>query len=113
METGMALIADTPTTPYYAVIFTSLRTDVDEDYGDMAQKMLDLAAQQPGFLGAESAREALGITVSYWRDIDSIKNWKAVADHRQAQKLGRQKWYASYKIRVSKVERDYGFHDNV
>jgi heme-degrading monooxygenase HmoA len=112
METGMTLISDTPATPYYAVIFTSLRTDVDEGYGDMAQKMLDLAANQPGFLGAESAHEALGITVSYWRDIDSIKNWKAVTDHREAQKLGREKWYASYKIRVSKVERDYGFHGN-
>ena len=108
----MTLIADTPTAPYYAVVFTSVRTDVDEGYDDMAQKMLDLAATQPGFLGAESAREALGITVSYWRDLESIKNWKAVADHREAQQLGREKWYASFKIRVSKVERDYGFHDS-
>ena len=108
----MALISTTPATPYYAVIFTSVQTDIEDGYDDMAQKMLDLAANQPGFLGAESAREALGITVSYWRDLDSIKSWKAVADHREAQKLGREKWYASYKIRVSKVERDYGFHAN-
>lgn len=108
----MALIANTPATPYYAVIFTSVQTNVEDGYGDMAQKMLDLAADQPGFLGVESARESLGITVSYWRDLDSIKNWKAVADHREAQKLGREKWYSSYKIRISKVERDYGFHTN-
>ena len=108
----MALIADTPTAPYYAVIFTSVQTDIDEGYDDTAQKMLDLAADQPGFLGAESAREALGITVSYWRDLDSIKNWKAVGEHREAQKLGREKWYASFKIRISKVERDYGIHGN-
>ena len=106
----MALIADTPTAPYYAVIFTSVQTDIDEGYDDTAQKMLDLAADQPGFMGAESAREALGITVSYWQDLDSIKNWKAVGEHRETQKLGREKWYASFKIRVSKVERDYGFH---
>jgi heme-degrading monooxygenase HmoA len=112
METGMALISDTPATPYYAVIFTSVRTDIEDGYDDMAQKMLDLAADQPGFLGAESAREALGITVSYWRDLNSIKNWKAVAEHREAQKLGREKWYASFKIRISKVERDYGFPGN-
>jgi heme-degrading monooxygenase HmoA len=105
----MALIADTPPAPYYAVIFTTLRTDVDDGYQAMAQKMLALASRQPGFLGVESAREDLGITVSYWRDLESIKNWKAVMDHREAQRLGREKWYASYKTRISLVERDYGF----
>ena len=105
----MPPIADTPSPPYYAVIFTSLRTDIDAGYDAMAQKMLELAAEQPGYLGAEFAREGLGITVSYWSDLDSIKNWKAVADHREAQKLGREQWYASYKTRISRVERDYGF----
>ena len=105
----MAPIADTPPAPYYAVIFTTLRTDVDDDYEAMAQKMLALASRQPGFLGVESAREELGITVSYWSDLESIKNWKAVMDHREAQRLGREKWYASYKTRISLVERDYGF----
>jgi len=75
----------------------------------MADKMLALAAQQPGFLGVESAREDIGITVSYWRDLASIKHWKQVADHLEAQKLGRGKWYANYKVRVARVERDYGF----
>jgi len=69
--------------------------------------MLTLAARQPGFLGVESSREDVGITVSYWANLESIKNWKQVADHREAQKLGREKWYASYKIRVARVERDY------
>jgi heme-degrading monooxygenase HmoA len=105
----MSLIADTPAPPYYAVIFTNTLTDVDEGYAVMAQKMLSLAAKQPGYLGVESAREDVGITVSYWRDLDSIKNWKAVIDHREAQKLGREKWYANYKTRIAKVERDYGF----
>jgi len=105
----MSLIADTPPAPYFAVIFTSTRTAVDEGYGQAAEEMLALAAQQPGFLGVESAREDAGITVSYWRDLDSIKNWKQVAEHLEAQKLGRDKWYASYKIRIAKVERDYGF----
>ena len=105
----MSPIADTPAAPYYAVIFTSTLTDVDEGYAAMAEKMVSLAAKQPGYLGVESAREEVGITVSYWRDLDAIKNWKAVIDHREAQKMGREKWYANYKARIAKVERDYGF----
>jgi len=104
----MPLIADTPPAPYYAVIFTSVRTEVEDGYDSMAEKMLELAARQPGFLGAESAREDVGITVSYWSNLESIQNWKTVAEHREAQKLGREQWYASYRIRISKVERDYG-----
>jgi heme-degrading monooxygenase HmoA len=100
-------IANTPPAPYYAVIFTSLRTAVDEGYGDMADKMVALAAQQPGFLGVESAREGVGITVSYWKDLESIRAWKANAEHQIAQKLGHEKWYAGFKTRIAKVERDY------
>jgi heme-degrading monooxygenase HmoA len=101
-------IANTPPAPYYAVIFTSLRTAVDDGYGDMAQKMVALAAQQPGYLGVESSRDGLGITVSYWRDLDSIRAWKAHAEHLVAQQLGHDKWYAAFKTRIAKVERDYG-----
>ncbi len=74
----------------------------------MSQKMLDLASIQPGFLGVESAREEMGITVSYWKDVGSINIWKENIDHVEAQKLGRNKWYSSYRIRISKVEREYG-----
>ena len=104
----MSIIALTPKPPYYAVIFTSHRTDGDNGYGEMATKMVDLAAQQPGYLGIESAREGLGITVSYWSDLESIKKWKANIEHKQAQKTGHEKWYSSFKVRISKVERDYG-----
>ncbi|MDY7539725.1 antibiotic biosynthesis monooxygenase [Undibacterium sp. 5I1] len=104
----MSNIANTPKPPYYAVIFTSNRTEGDDGYSDMAENMLALAAQQPGFLGVESAREEVGITVSYWADLQSIKQWKAQADHLQAQKIGKEKWYSSYKTRISKVEFDYG-----
>ena len=104
----MSLIAKTPKPPYYAVIFTSLRTEGDNGYSEMAQKMVDLASKQPGFLGLESAREETGITVSYWSDLESIKNWKANLEHREAQKLGHEKWYSSFKARISRVERDYG-----
>ena len=103
------MIAATPAAPYYAVIFTSLRTDIDEGYGAMAERMVELAAQQPGFLGVESAREGLGITVSYWRDLASIKSWKANTEHLVAQQTGRSDWYSQYKTRIAKVERDYGF----
>lgn len=80
----MPLIASTPEPPYYAVIFTSLRTDGDNGYGEMAVRMVELAAQQPGFLGVESAREEVGITVSYWKDLESIKAWKADLEHKEA-----------------------------
>lgn len=102
----MSLIAKTPKPPYYAVIFTSHRTDGDNGYGQMAKRMVELASKQPGFLGIESAREDVGITVSYWSDLESIKRWKNNIDHQDAQKLGVQKWYASFKIRIAKVERD-------
>ena len=104
----MSIIAVTPKPPYYAVIFTSHRTDGDNGYSEMATKMVDLAAQQPGYLGIESAREDLGITVSYWSDLESIKSWKSNIEHQQAQKFGHEKWYSSFKVRISKVERDYG-----
>jgi len=104
----MSVIANTPKPPYFAVIFTSTRTDGDNGYEKMANRMVALAEQQPGFLGIESARENVGITVSYWADLDSIKNWKADAEHLQAQKMGRLLWYGSFKVRISKVEKDYG-----
>ena len=104
-------IADTPEPPYYAVIFSSLRTDGDNGYGAMAERMDALAARQPGYLGVESAREGLGITVSYWRDLASIRAWKANAEHLVAQQTGRSTWYTDYKTRICKVERDYGLDD--
>ena len=104
----MPNLAQTPKPPYYAVIFTSTRTAGDNGYDDMADKMVELASEQPGYLGIESAREELGITVSYWTDIDSIKQWKANVEHTQARILGREKWYTDFKVRISKVERDYG-----
>ncbi len=109
----MSLISNTPEPPYYAVIFSSVKSPNDEGYGDTANRMLELAEQQSGYLGAESAREELGITVSYWRDLESIKQWKSNAEHLEAQKLGRKQWYQSYKTRIAKVERDYSFEEEV
>lgn len=95
--------------PYYAVIFSSLRNEPDLHYGKTAHEMEVLARLQPGYLGMESARERLGITVSYWRDLEAVRHWKQQVDHLQAQRLGRKHWYSSYRVRISKVERDYGF----
>jgi len=102
--------ANTPEPPYLAVIFTSRRTPGDEGYGAMAAEMETLAAAQPGYLGIESARGAdgLGITVSYWRDEESVRAWKAVARHRAAQAAGRAQWYEHFEVRVARVERAYG-----
>jgi heme-degrading monooxygenase HmoA len=102
-------IARTPEPPYYAVIFSSLRTEGDNGYGEMAERMMALAAQQPGYLGVESARAGLGITVSYWRSLEEIAAWKRVVDHLEAQRRGRADWYTAYRTRIAKVEREYGF----
>jgi heme-degrading monooxygenase HmoA len=93
--------------PYYAVIFTSLRTEADEGYEAMAEEMVNLGSEQPGFLGIDSARSGVGITVSYWRSLEDLHRWKAVARHQVAQKLGKDLWYENYVTRVARVEYEY------
>jgi heme-degrading monooxygenase HmoA len=105
----MSLIIDTPKPPYYAVIFTSEKIDEDKGYDAMSNRMVELVSKEDGFLGFEASREDLGITVSYWVDEASIKNWKANLEHLEAQKIGKELWYKKYKVRISKVERDYEF----
>lgn len=101
------------TPPYYAVIFTSIRSAVDDGYGQMAEAMVELAARQPGYLGMDSVRDpatGVGMTVSYWRDEESIANWRNEAQHLMAQQLGREQWYDTFVTHVARVERSYGFH---
>jgi heme-degrading monooxygenase HmoA len=98
--------------PYYAVIFSSQRTETGaEAYEQMAAKMLELAASQPGYLGVESVRDpsGAGITVSYWESEESIKAWREHVAHLVAQSRGRTEWYASFTVRICKIERDYDF----
>jgi heme-degrading monooxygenase HmoA len=96
--------------PYYAVIFTSTQTENTEGYSKMAEKMEQLAKRQKGFLGVDSARENVSITVSYWGTLESIKNWKQQSEHLQAQFKGRNYWYSWYNVKVCKVEREYEFN---
>lgn len=103
------MIAKTPKPPYYAVIFSTLLTNFDEGYEETALKMEELAKLQDGYLGIESARNELGITVSYWKDVASIINWKNNIEHTIAREKGRALWYKKYQLRICKVERDYGF----
>ncbi|PQO45032.1 antibiotic biosynthesis monooxygenase family protein [Blastopirellula marina] len=101
---------DTP--PYYVVIFTSQRTDVDQaGYSAAAEQMEELASRQPGFLGIESVRDVdgFGITVSYWADLAAIEAWKSQADHVGVQRVGRKRWYESYRLQVARVERAVEF----
>lgn len=100
--------ATTPQPPYYAVIFTSIRTRGDNGYADAAKRMLELAAGQPGFLGFETAREEIGVSVSYWSSLEAIKAWKENAEHRQVQDQARN-WYETFRVRICRVEREYGF----
>ena len=104
----MSRIAATPAPPYFAVLFTSERTEGDTGYADTAVRMLELAAQQPGYLGIESAREGVGITVSYWDSLESIAAWKRNAEHLTAQQRGQDEWYSAYTVRICRVEREYG-----
>ncbi|GEQ73820.1 hypothetical protein CTTA_0825 [Comamonas testosteroni] len=105
-----ALFAATPQPPYYAAIFTSLRTQTDQGYGEMADRMVELAGQQAGYLGAESTRDAqgFGITVSYWESEEAIRQWKHNAEHQIAQEKGHTTWYQYFELRIAKVERAYG-----
>ncbi|NQU34221.1 MAG: antibiotic biosynthesis monooxygenase [Bacteroidetes bacterium] len=105
----MVMIAQTPSPPYYAVIFSNVISDIDIGYEEMATKMMKLASEQDGFLGVETAREELGITVSYWRDLESIKKWKENSEHAIAQDMGKEIWYRSFKTRIARIERDYEF----
>src|SRR5262245_30147852 len=108
----MQLPVKTPQPPYYAVLFSSIRTEGEgEAYGRTADRMVELASSMPGFLGVESVRGAdgFGITVSYWRDEESISHWREHAEHLVAQAQGRAAWYARFELRVCKVERAYGF----
>lgn len=102
--------ATPPEPPYYTVIFASQRSPSDQGYGAMAERMVELAAQQPGFLGVESARgiDGFGITVSYWESIEAIAAWKAHIDHRAAQEAGQRVWYEHYELKIARVERAYG-----
>jgi heme-degrading monooxygenase HmoA len=104
------VIAGTPEPPYLAVIFSSQRASGDRGYAAMAERMVALARIQPGFLGVETARDAegFGLTVSYWRDEGAVAAWKAQAEHALAQRLGREQWYAAFRVRVCRVEREYG-----
>ncbi len=101
-----------PKPPYYAVIFTSNLAHDDEEYHRTADKMVELAKQQVGFIGIESARSEMGITVSYWRDLASITQWKQNLQHLEAQSRGKSHWYSSYQVRIAKVEREYHFSQN-
>jgi len=94
---------------YYAVIFTSKQEEDDSGYQKMAEKMEALAKQQPGYIGVESAKETIGITISYWESLDAIKNWKENSAHLFAQEKGKTDWYSWYKVRICKVEREYEF----
>ena len=104
----MSSIAFTPQPPYYAVVFTTLRTDENDGYAEMADRMAELAAKQPGYLGMETAHTEVGITVSYWESMEAIANWRANAEHLEAQARGQSEWYKEFRIRVCKVEREYG-----
>ena len=103
------MFSNTPPPPYYAVIFSSVRTTDTKGYSEMNARMNALALEQDEFLGMENAESEIGISISYWNDLESIKQWKANLDHRNAQEEGKKRWYSHYKVRIAKVECDYEF----
>ena len=103
------MIVDNLKPPYYAVVFTTILLDDIEGYAEMAEKMDNLAKEQEGYLGVESTRSEVGITVSYWESLEAIIKWKNNIEHTEARNMGREKWYKKYQLRICKVEREYGF----
>ena len=103
------MIAKTPNGKYYAVIFTSQKSDVDTGYAEMSERLVELARMEPGFLGLESARNELGITVSYWSNLKAIKNWRNNIEHAKARAKGKELWYSSFKVRICEILNDYEF----
>ncbi|MCT8001030.1 antibiotic biosynthesis monooxygenase [Sphingomonas sanguinis] len=93
-----------------AVIFVSQRTAEDaQGYADAAAAMDGLAAQQPGYRGVDSVRDAdgLGITISWWADEASALAWRNHPDHTAIRDRGRARWYSHYEVAVTTVARDY------
>jgi heme-degrading monooxygenase HmoA len=105
-------LAQTPEPPYYAVIFTSRLGGDTAGYAETADRMMALAAEQEGYLGVETARADIGITVSYWRDLEAVRAWRDHADHAEARRLGRERWYGEYRLRICRVEREYGMRQS-
>lgn len=103
------MIVETLKPPYYAVIFTTIVEDNLEGYFKTAERMEELARQQKGFLGIDSVRNEIGITISYWQTEDDIISWKNNIEHTEARNMGREKWYKQYQLRICKVEREYSF----
>ena len=101
------MIAKTPKAPYYAVIFTSILSENNEGYEDMAKEMFDLAAKQEGFLGMESVKDDMGISVSYWDSMENIRKWSRHSDHSKAKEMGKNGFYKEFKTRICKVEMEY------
>jgi heme-degrading monooxygenase HmoA len=104
--------ANTPKPPYLAVIFTSVLNESSDGYQSVSDRMTEMVQQQSGFLGFESAREEIGITVSYWKDEASVLKWSSNLEHQEAQRLGKEKFYKTYTIRICKVERAYSFENS-
>ena len=103
------MIARTPKGKYYAVIFTSVKSDENTGYAEMDDKLVELAKKERGFLGLESARNELGISVSYWSDLTAIKNWKHNVEHTKAREKGKELWYSAFKVRICEILNDYEF----
>ncbi len=103
------MIAQTPEPPYYVVVFTIVLSDNLEGYEEMANRMVELADQQPGFLGMEYGTDAVELTISYWDSLEAIQNWRMQTEHVLARETGRRIWFRQFKVRIAKVERDYSF----
>ena len=106
----MSKFAKTPQPPYYAVIFTTVKSDNQTGYAEMNARMYELAQQQKGYLGIESAKGEIGLSVTYWETLEDIVNWRNNAEHKLAQAEGYATWYQAFATRVCRVERD-NFHE--
>lgn len=96
-----------PQKNYYAVIFSSTKSDDLEGYKEMDELTMKLAQEQAGFLGYESVNNAnTGIFISYWESMDAINIWRKNSTHLMA-KTKAEQWYKRYLSQICKVEHSH------
>jgi heme-degrading monooxygenase HmoA len=94
------------------VLFRSrLTSAAGQDYGAMAQEMVETARTMPGFLDVKSyqAEDGERLTVVKWQDEETLAAWREHARHRIAQRLGREKWYENFHLEVAHLVRSSEF----
>ncbi|MFM9271429.1 antibiotic biosynthesis monooxygenase family protein [Halomonas elongata] len=99
-----------------AVIFEAQpRPDQRQRYLDIAAELKPLLEGVDGFISIERFQSLADadrlLSLSFWRDEQAVIEWRRLEAHRAAQQAGRRSVFADYRLRIARVERDYGMDD--